>query len=101
MVRHLGFEIPLSITIKEGRQHSGPSRGVCAFCLKRQPKVYVLGDDRRICDACIETTYAARGHGLGGQRHPDLSPVEMPYGELRKAGLTDRFNTDFWDKALK
>lgn len=104
MIRHLGFEIPLYVTQLQGRRLRAAGSGVCSECLKPKHRVYVVddpGSGRPICSDCVEFIYAEKGHGLGGQAHPDQQPTEVVYGHLKNAGLTDTFDTAFWDKHIR
>jgi hypothetical protein len=104
VIRHLGFEIPLYVTQLQGRRLRAAGSGVCSECLKPKHRVYLAddpGNGRPICSDCVEIIYADKGHGLGGQAHPEEIPVEVVYSHLAKAGLTDDFDTAFWDRQVK
>lgn len=99
MRKHLGFEIPLYIP---GARRRWPCSCVkCAFCFQTKHKVYLLGDDRPICDQCVEVSIAENAHGLGGQAHPAEQPKEVVWEDLANAGLTDKFDTAFWERAIR
>jgi hypothetical protein len=82
-VRHLGFLVPIEITMIQGRQWRIPQRGVCAECLEHRPKVFVRGDGSLYCDHCIEFDLAeARPEGFI-QNHPAPFPIEDMTGAHR------------------
>lgn len=101
MRKHLGFEIPLYVTQLQGQRLRAPGMGKCAFCFQTKHKVYLLGDDRPICDQCVEVSIAENAHGLGGQAHPAEQPKEVVWEDLANAGLTDKFDTAFWERAIR
>lgn len=104
MIRFLGFQIPLYVTQLQGRRLRAPGPGVCSECLKAKHKVYIVddpGNGRPICADCLEIIYADKGHGLGGQAHPETEPVEVIYETIAKIGLNDDFDSSFWERQIK
>ena len=102
MRKHLGFEIPLYVTQLQGQRLRAPSMGKCAFCFQTKHRVYLLGDDRPICDQCVEVAIAENRYGDDtDQRRPAEQPKEVIWEDLAYAGLTDKFDTAFWERAIR
>jgi len=96
-VKHLGFNIPLTVTQLLGRRANRPGKGSCFRCLRARERVYVLGDGRCLCDDCTVLDLVEHGHGLGGQPRPAEFPVEVIY---ENAATKDKFDIAFWERAL-
>lgn len=89
---HLGFAIPLQVTLKKGVRHEEPGPGYCSECGNKRPKVYVRGDRTLYCSDCIARDLeAARPDPAVEQRHPDKFPAEMVYDVMKLKGGTDDF----------
>lgn len=92
MLRHVGFIIPLAVTVKQGGRHSYPGPGVCAECGVARARTYMRLDDRPYCADCINKDLeAAVVPHDDVQRHPDFMPVEIPYERYRAQGGSDDF----------
>lgn len=96
-VKHLGFRIPLTVTLLVDRRATKPGRGKCIVCLHARERVYLLGDNAPLCEDCIALDLAEHGHGLGGQPRPTEHPTEIPY---ENAAIKDEFDIAFWERAL-
>jgi hypothetical protein len=96
-VRHLGFAIPLDITLRQGQRDREPGRGVCAECgVKR--KCYVRGDGTLYCADCITFDLAEASPSdevKKEQRHPPLEPTERLWEKVKGT-----FSDDFELRAI-
>ena len=89
---HLGFAIPLQVTLKQGARYNEPGPGICSECDNARSRVYVRGDRTLYCFDCIDRDLgAAVPDPAIEQRHPDRFPEEMVYDVMKVKGGTDDF----------
>lgn len=94
MTRHIGFEIPLSVTHKQGRRDREPSNGICVECNTRRPFLYRRHDNKPYCSDCIAFDLACASPSdemKREQKHPPSTPSEMVFERVRAGGGTDDF----------
>lgn len=94
MIRHIGFLIPLNITIKQGQRDRLPSGGKCVECGERRASVFIRHDGKPYCSDCIAFDLACATPSdeiKREQKHPPIAPTEMIFEKVKAGGGTDDF----------